>query len=100
MFISLIFNSFVHLIRKRPSAVRNQAMFCLKKSNVLGQRKQCFPSKEAMLFHGSSDDLEAGKAQEQLFLARMFEADGGLGVVARTFHPQHLAAAEAFVLNQ
>ena len=53
-----------------------------------------------MLFHGSSDDLEAGKAQEQLFLARMFEADGGLGVVASAFHPQHLAAAEAFVLDQ
>lgn len=53
-----------------------------------------------MLFHGSSDDLEAGKAQEQLFLARMLEADGGLGIVTHTFHPQYLAAAEAFVLDQ
>lgn len=30
----------------------------------------------------------------------MFEADGGFGIVARAFHPQHLAVAEAFVLDQ
>lgn len=46
------------------------------------------------LFH----NLEAGKLQQQLLLARIAEADGCLAVLAGSLHLDHLAHSEAFVL--
>ena len=40
------------------------------------------------------------EAQQQLLVARMLEADDGLGVLVRPFYFQHLAPPEAFVLYE
>ena len=47
-----------------------------------------------------SQYAEAGKLEEQLFLAGILEADVGLGILASTLDAEHLADAEALVLDE
>ena len=44
-------------------------------------------------------DLETGKAQQELLLAGILKADGGLGILTGAFHFQHGAHSEALVGN-
>ena len=48
---------------------------------------------------GSTDHLETGELQQQLFLTGMLEADGRLAVVAGAFQTDDFALTEPFVLD-